>query len=299
MMHNKTLLLFPILVSVLSVFIFILFMMPVAFQRTGYGLSSADHWKAVGNSIYSTQPSSGNDAGAPANAVSQRVAGIKPIALIYFVIMYFVSMFAATFLNVAFYREILNALRGEPVSIMGGLQFAATKWKIILMWTLFAGVVGFIIKTLEQRFGFFGQIIMKLIGAVWSIACVFVIPVIVTEQETANPFAVLKKSAQTLTKTWGESLTGYVGVSMGGSIIMLLSFVWLGSGIVLAVVLHSILLGVAAVLSWLLFIIVFSYLIGVASQIFRCALFLYASQGALPHPYTEEMMALAWKTKKR
>lgn len=36
----------------------------------------------------------------------------------------------------------------------------------------------------------------------------------------------------------------------------------------------------------------------VASQIFRCALFLYASDGTLAAPYTEEMMALAWKHKK-
>jgi hypothetical protein len=52
------------------------------------------------------------------------------------------------------------------------------------------------------------------------------------------------------------------------------------------------------VLGWFISICAFSYLMGVASQIFRCALFLYASQGTLPQPYTEEMVALAWKVKK-
>jgi len=43
---------------------------------------------------------------------------------------------------------------------------------------------------------------------------------------------------------------------------------------------------------------VLSYVMSVASQIFRCALFLYASQRVLPQPYTPEMMQLAWKIKK-
>jgi hypothetical protein len=52
------------------------------------------------------------------------------------------------------------------------------------------------------------------------------------------------------------------------------------------------------VLVWLAGILTWSYLLSVASQILRCALFLYAAQGALPDPYTPEMMALAWKVKK-
>jgi hypothetical protein len=94
-------------------------------------------------------------------------------------------------------------------------------------------------------------------------------------------------------------LIGYVGVGLGGSIIMVLSLFWLAAGIGVAVALHSILLGAAAVLLWLVAIIVLNYLMSVASQIFRCALFLYASQGSLPAPYTQEMMAMAWKMKKR
>jgi hypothetical protein len=52
------------------------------------------------------------------------------------------------------------------------------------------------------------------------------------------------------------------------------------------------------VLSWIVAIFAFTYLLGVASQIFRCALFLYAAQGTLPDPYTKEMMGFAWKRKK-
>jgi len=37
---------------------------------------------------------------------------------------------------------------------------------------------------------------------------------------------------------------------------------------------------------------------GIASQIFRLGLVLYATKGTLPEPYHADMMALAWKMKK-
>ncbi|HZV37110.1 MAG TPA: DUF6159 family protein [Verrucomicrobiae bacterium] len=301
MKQNKTLLAFPILTSILTIMLVVLFLVPVAFRPTGHSYASAQHWKAVTAGIVDldTQSPAQGDASNPSFHRGVRFGrNVKPIAAVYFAAMYFACMFLATFLNVAFYHEIMNALSGQPVSIAEGLSFAARKWKIILMWTLFAGLVGFIIKTLEERFGWFGEIIMRLIGTVWSIACVFVIPVIITEEGTSNPLVVLKKSAQTLTRTWGESLIGYAGVSLSSSVIMGISLVWLIGGLAAASFLHSILLAVFVVLSWLGALIVFSYLMSVASQIFRCALFLYASQGTLPHPYNEEMMSLAWKTKK-
>lgn len=301
MMQNKVLLVFPILTAALTLMLVLLFLFPVAFQPTGYSYASAQHWKTVTKGIVdldSQGPSQTDPNDASFHRGVRIGSKVKPIAAVYFAAMYFACMFLATYLNVAFYREILNALSGQPVSIAEGLGFAARKWKIILMWTLFAGIVGFLLKTLEERFGWFGELMMRFLGAVWSIACVFVIPVIITEEETSNPFVVLKKSAQTLTRTWGESLIGYVGVSLGGSLFMVVSVVWLAAGIAAATYLHSIVLGVFVFLSWLVGMIVLSYLMSVASQIFRCALFLYASQGTLPHPYNEEMMSLAWKTKK-
>jgi len=73
-------------------------------------------------------------------------------------------MFFATFFNVAFYHEILVALAGQSVSIIRGLKFAGTKWKAVLMWALFAGLVGLIIRQLEERLSFVGRIIARFIG---------------------------------------------------------------------------------------------------------------------------------------
>ena len=190
--REKKLLLFPILTAVCAIFIALLFLAPVAFQPTGYAYTSAQHWETVGDRVFKAAPKETVSVTQDANTLhvsgNQRAQGeFQPVAMAYFALVYFVSMFVATFFNVAFYSQILLALSGQPVSIRAGLVFACTRWQSILAWTLFAGIVGLVIKALEQRFGFIGQIVMRIVGAVWSIACVFVIPVIITRENTFNP----------------------------------------------------------------------------------------------------------------
>jgi hypothetical protein len=41
---------------------------------------------------------------------------------------------------------------------------------------------------------------MKLIGVSWSVASIFVIPIIIREKKSSNPFKLLKNSALMLKK---------------------------------------------------------------------------------------------------
>jgi hypothetical protein len=218
--------------------------------------------------------------------------------MVYLAFLYFVSMFFATFFNVAFYHEILTALGGQPVSIVRGLKFAGTKWKSVLMWALFAGLVGLIIRQLEERLSFVGRIIARFIGIAWSIAAVFVIPIIVCEEQNTNPVALLKKSAGILKRTWGEALIGYVGLGMVSGLMMIASMVFLIGALVGSIVLNNFwLLAIAGVL-WLVAMFVLSYLTSLAGQIYKGALYLYAASGVVPEPYSQEMLDSAWKFKK-
>ncbi len=198
----------------------------------------------------------------------------------------------------AFFHEILAALNGQAVSISRGLKFAVSKIGAILMWTLFAGVIGMIIKAIEQRMGLIGRIIAKIIGVAWSLAAVFAIPVIVCQDRNANPLTVLRKSAELLTRTWGEALIGYSGLGIANVIIFLGSLFSLVAMIVMAVSLNQIWFVVLAVAGWLMAMFIWSYVSGVASQVYKGALFLYASQGTIPQPYDQQMLDMAWKRKK-
>ena len=282
---NKQLLVFPVVIFTCTVTIVTFFLLPPVLRPTGHPYVSAEHWQAISHSLFTNNGAHGE-------------AKFTPAALVYMGFLYLLTMFIATFCNVAFYHEILAALAGQPVSIARGLKFAFSKIWSVLMWSVFAGLVGLVIRMIEERLELVGRIIGGLIGLAWSIAAVFAIPVIVTDEQNANPFAVLRKSATVLKRTWGEALIGYAGLSFANLFIMLGSILWLFASIAVSVALHNYWIIAFSAFSWLVAICCWSYIVGVASHVYRGALYLYADQGIVPAPYTQEMMDAAWKFKK-
>jgi len=288
MNRDRQLLVFPIITFLLTLLIALFFLVPVTLRPTGYSYASAQHWQAISHSLL-----------VPTTYAQGRATEtLSPFGLVYLAIMYFVSMFFATFFNVAFFHEILAALKGDTVSISRGMQFARTRWKAILMWTVFAGIIGLIIKQIEERLGLIGRIIGRLIGIAWSVASVFVIPLIVMEQ-IANPITMLKNSAGILKRTWGESLIGFVGIRLMSGIIFFFSIGFLIAAGVISAMTHSVWIGAAAFVLWFTAMIVLSYLCSIASQIYKGALYLYATEGVIYGPFNQEMLNSAWKFKKQ
>jgi len=289
-LQNKKLLVFPALSFVFTTIILFLAITPVAFQSTGYKLNQGEHWKAIGSSLFATQSI------APGDTSTTKVT-FKPLAIGIGAAIYMLAMFLATFFNVAFFHQILHTLKGEPVSVQAGFKFAVSKLKAIALWSLFAGLIGLIIKVLEERLEAVGRLIMRFVGLAWSVACVFVIPVLIVEPGS-NPFDTLRKSAATLKKTWGESLAGYLGLQFGSTLVVLCSLLFLGGALVVAIMAHSLWIFLVGVVLSISAMIVFAYLTNVASQVYRCALYIYAAEGAIPAPYNDELLQMAWKLKK-
>jgi hypothetical protein len=287
MAKNKQLLVFPMVVFAFTILIVLFFLVPVTLRPTGYSYFSGQHWQTISNSLF-VQTTDANGRATQA---------LSPAAMVYLAFMYFVSMFFATFFNVAFYHEIFAALKGEAVSIPRGLRFACTRWKAVLMWTIFAGIIGLIIKQIEERLGIVGRIIGRFIGMAWSVASVFVIPIIV-QDEHANPITMLKNSAGILKRTWGESLIGYLGIRLASGLIMIASMVLLIGTLVGSIVLNNYWPIAIVGAFWIVAMFVLSYLTSVAGQIFKGALYLYAANGIVPEPYSQEMLDSAWKFKK-
>lgn len=284
--RNKELLIFPIFISIATAVILLFFLAPAALWPTGHSYLSAAHWQALWGAFFEKT-----------NAGSHQIT-YSPLAIAYLAFLYLVSMFVATFFNVAFYNEILAALSGQPVSLSRGLQFACSRWKAILLWALFAGLIGLIIKAIEQRSSIVGKIIAGIIGVAWSIASVFVIPVMVRDEGTANPITILKKSAQTLTRTWGEGLIGYIGLGAVNFFVLLASVVVIVGASVVSTQLHNFWLLGCAIAGCIAFLVVWSYLMNVASLVYKGALYLYASDGTVVQPYDQQMLDSAWKFRK-
>lgn len=292
MRDHKKLMLFPAITAALTLLIILFFIVPVALQPTGYKYTEIQHWKAVGQTILDVESME-----APQNQDRRPSPKLTNNGYIFIAIIYFAAMFLATFFSVAFYHEILRSLNGQDVSIIRGMRFAGTKLPSILIWSLFAGLIGYIIRTLEEKVGILGKLILGLIGIAWSVASVFVIPFIITDT-SVNPFHLLRESAGTLKKTWGESLIGYLGIQFGGLIIALSSLLLLGGALIIAIQVNSISIFIIACALWLIGILAFSYLINIANHIYRCALFIFASNGNIPAPFDQAAMQSAWKMKK-
>src|SRR5882672_9511524 len=120
--RNKLLLVFPIVIFMCTVVIILFFLAPPVLRPTGYGYASAEHWQAISHSLFRQSTEQGGQV------------IFSPGAMAYLAFLYFLAMFIATFCNVAFYHEILAALRGEAVSIGRGIKFACGKLGSILMW---------------------------------------------------------------------------------------------------------------------------------------------------------------------
>jgi len=282
--ENKRLLWFPLISSAFVCLIVLFFLLPLACWDTGHSLLTSSHWRSIADHFMVMGEQ--NDP-----------TGLTLLGLACGAVIYLISIFLATFFNVAFYNEILHALNGNSVSITRGLCVALTKLKSILMWSMLTGIVGITIKGLEEKLGFVGRWIMKLIGIAWSVAAVFVIPVIIREDKSVNPLGFLKRSAIMLKQTWGESLIGYLGIRFGAVVCVLGSFALFAIPLGIGLALKNPWLVIAAVALEFLCLVVMTYLLNIASQVYRCALFIYASEGVVPGPFDQDMMDLAWKVK--
>jgi hypothetical protein len=290
--RNKTLLSFPAIALVFVFIIALFFVSPFVLSNTGHALTDPLHWEALRGEFNS--------------AVENKDMISGTIGFTWFAVIYLISMFSATFINVAFYNEIIHALNDNGVSIARGFKAALSKIKLIMIWSLFAGIVGIIIKNLEERLGFVGRWIIGLIGISWSVASIFIIPVIIKEGKSTNPLKLLKTSALTLKKTWGETVIGYIGIGslflfgLLGVLLLLISWVFVVTTfpqpgpLVLTILITYLVL----VLLFLILLLPFGFLTHVAHHVYRCALYVYATEGAVPGSFDEEMMNRAWKIRK-
>jgi len=281
------LLLFPLVSGVCTIALALFFFAPFVWLLFSEIWWNPPDWMAVSESLRQTTKEQAFDIFA------KDVAGGF---YAYGVLIYLTSLATAVFFNVAFCHAVLRALAGQPVSVRGGLRFALGRWRAILRWSLLAGTIGLLIRLAGERLGWLGRLALGLVGLTWSAAAVFAIPVII-RREDGNPLAVLRDSAATLKGAWGESVAGYVGIQGAGTLAVLA----LSVGAVAAAYgaakldLGWLVLSVGA--GWLAGLIAVGALCAMATHVYRCALYVYATEGVVPGPYTAELMDAGWTVK--
>jgi hypothetical protein len=305
--REKKLLLFPAIATGLAGVAALFFIVPIVLYPTGHSFFSAAHWRALAELaapwFQPGHPSPGQPMLVGKTGTLMLFTGHWWVAPI-LAVAYFVSMFLATFCNVAFYHEIMQALNGDAVSIRRGFRFAKSRWQAVLLWSLFAGLIGYLINAIEERIGFLGRIITSALGFAWSVACIFIIPTLVRDEQTVNPVKLLRHSAGTLKRTWGELVIGFAGMELafGFAALLLVVVALLTGGVATSLTCWGFhwsqwwILPVV-IAEWLSLALVLGLIGSVVNPVYRCALYVYATEGVIPDTFDQELLDSAWKVK--
>jgi hypothetical protein len=228
-------------------------------------------------------------------------AGFEPLHYVGLFLFYLASYFVVTFFSTGLVACVRIRFEGGNPTFQDGIGFALRNIGRIFQWSLLAATVGTVLRSLEERAGWLGQIVIGLIGIAWTLATAFVVPVLV--YEGVGPIDALKRSAETFRRAWGETVVANIGINTVFGLLAAAGILIVAGGIALAVVFSAstaaviaILIGtlVLSVSYWLALAIIQSALQG----IFLTACYQYATTGVVPSAFSPEYVTSAWAPKR-
>jgi len=135
-------------------------------------------------------------------------------------LFYLVQYFVIIFFNSALVGAALMYMRGEQPTVSGGLSLAMSKLGTIVGYAMIAATVGLVLRAIEERVGFIGQIVVGLLGAAWTVTTFLAVPVLVSRD--VGPLDAVKQSATLLKETWGENIIANAGIGLFFTLIYVL-----------------------------------------------------------------------------
>lgn len=204
-------------------------------------------------------------------------------------LLYVVTYTIGIFFQAAVIAGATERMRGGDPTVRSALAAAGRRVGSIVMWAIVAATVGMIIRAIHDRVGFVGKIIASLIGAAWSLATFFVVPVLVLEDRTVGES--FSRSVEVFKKTWGETVVG--GINLGVATLCAWITLIAITGL-LAAAIGTPALAVFAVGAVLL-VIFFSALQGV----YVASLYRYATDGQATSGFDQALFDQAFVPKKR
>lgn len=217
-----------------------------------------------------------------------------PLGYVLLFAFYVVSALVTFFCNTALVGAALIRLRGGDPTLADGWNIAKSRLPQIIGYALISATVGVVLRTLSERAGFIGRIVISFIGLAWSLATFLVVPILAVEG--IGPIDAVKRSSQLLRQTWGEQITG--NLSMGFAMVVIaLGIVAGGVALIMLAVASGVTALIFAVIALMILAFVALGVIGSAlSSIYTAALYEYATRGHTA-AFAPEMIQSAFRQK--
>jgi len=255
--QDKSLLLFPLISGICCLMLLASFALP---------LFLTNHW----------QPPHGS-AGTPSQIAYYGVLFL----------FYLCNYFIIIFFNAGIVACATIRMTGGNPTLGDGFRAAASRLPVIAGWAIISATVGLILRLIEDRSKWIGQIVAALFGAAWTVVSFLVVPMLVIENK--NPLTALKESTLLVKKTWGEQVAGNFGF---GLLTFLLALP--GIGIALLGVFSGIpTVMILCIVTAVVYLIVLSLVQSALRSIFQAAVFLYARDGQIPAGFDAEVLGNA------
>jgi hypothetical protein len=219
--------------------------------------------------------------------------GSTVAALAFYVVAYFIALF----FNTALVGAAMIRMDGGNPRLGDGLRIAWERKGRIFGYACIAATVGLLLRSVEERVGWVGRLVVKLIGVGWALATFLVVPVLVTRE--LGPVEAVKESAGLLKRSWGENLIGNVGLGL------VFGLAYFGLAIVFALFMvmavqsaWPVLIAAVIVLGVVSFFAV-AALHATMQGVYSAALYRYATDHATPLPgFGPELLESAFATKR-
>ena len=229
-------------------------------------------------------------------AIAERDA--NPPFWFYFILLgsYFSTYFVIIFCNAALVSCTILKFNGQEATLRDGFRMAMARLPQIAGWALLSGTVGLILKVIENAHEKAGYLISSILGTAWSAMTYFVVPILVVEK--LGPIASVSRSTSILKKTWGEALTGQIGLGLFLLFFALVLFVPLGLIVFLVAAQNSTQLLLIAIAFVAVAIMLYSAIASALHTLFIAAVYQFAVHDRAPEGFDEYQLRTAFAASK-
>ncbi|WP_426573629.1 DUF6159 family protein [Aquihabitans sp. McL0605] len=206
-------------------------------------------------------------------------------------LMYLVLAYVAVFFKTALLCGADERMKGGSPSLGSALSGATARAGKILPWAIVTATVSIILRSLEDRAGILGRLVIGLVGMAWAVVTFLVLPIVVFEDVGVG--TAIKRSALLLKTTWGENLIVNLGIGLIAFVLSIPGLLVIGLGIAsgsVPVIVGAVALGAV----WLIAVSCWSTAM---TAVFQLALYRYATQAPLPQEFAQVPLADAFGQK--